>query len=262
MKEASLMQDTQLREYHQVRWYDFDAECACERLSDVRFRIFEFSTSEVSLDGTSVREIDISRPDAVAHLQVDGVPVERSTIEREKFGLVTLVVELKTPLPPVRPPAPRFPSHAGDLSFDEALARARTLESAINLKAVRETEAYWVFPVHRVGCCGVVVEKADGHATRLGSSWTLETWLWGYDRGLATQQPVNFVVTEVVDIDRAVDLLGRLGIGSDREHRREALRALPATFPAAVTWKSIGELEEDNGSSFRWETGQRSRSPK
>lgn len=47
-----------------------------------------------------------------------------------------------------------------------------------------ERDAYWVARVGFVGSMGVVIDKADGRVTVLGSAYSLADWLWGYEHGL------------------------------------------------------------------------------
>lgn len=140
---------------------------------------------------------------------------------------------------------------SGGISFDEALSRAKREYAAVDITSTRETEAYWVFPVHQTGCFGVVVDKKTGHTTCLGSAWNMETWLWGYERGLVVDAPVNLLVTEVFDIDRSVEILRRLRI-SPPQGRRAALQHPPVLFEQAVTWMALGELAADKEASFKW----------
>jgi hypothetical protein len=138
-----------------------------------------------------------------------------------------------------------------DISFDEALSRAKREYEAVDIANVRETGTYWLFPVRQIGCRGVVVDKQTGLTTCLGSAWDLDTWLWGYEKGLVVEDPVDLVVTEVTDPERAVEILRRLRI-SPPQGRRAALQQLPVVFERAVTWIALGELAADKESSFKW----------
>jgi hypothetical protein len=241
-------------EYHRVVWHGMDLVARCERLDDRRFRVAGVPTAVLTPDHMDVEFFDLRAADAVAHFSLDGVSAERLTVERESRGGAVVVAELQQPLPPVRGPSARFAPHAGDIPFAQALERARRKEVAIDVAGIREAERYWVFPVHRIGCIGVVVEKADGRAARFGSSWDLETWIWGYERGLVTEEPIDFVITEVLDPVGAGQLLDELRIGGKRrEQRREILRQLPAVLPASVNWMAICPLRRDAGRSLRWE---------
>lgn len=141
------------------------------------------------------------------------------------------------------------------ISFDEALTRARAISDAVVLDRIRDGERYWVFRVRQVGCLGIVVDKKSGVATALGSLWDLDTWLWGYDRGLvtATVERVHFdlTVTKVIDYERAVALLKKLRI-SPPEGRRAALQRLPRTFEGAVDWRATQRLKNETGGVFEW----------
>src|SRR5262245_57980967 len=120
------------------------------------------------------------------------------------------------------------PSHPGSVTTrDEALARAKLLYSAVKVDQVRETPRYWVVPVQEIGCVGVVVEKASGETTALGSAWDLDTWLWGYDKGLVRRgtaiqdEPdvMDLVVTEVFDLESAARILEQLRISHPKGRR-------------------------------------------
>jgi hypothetical protein len=241
-------------EYHRVVWHGADFVARCERLGDRRFRVADVPTAGLTPDQMDVELYDPRAPDAAAHFSLDGVRAERLAVERESRGFAVVVAELEQPLPAVQPPVPRFAPRAGDISFPQSLDHARRKEKAIDVADVRETERYWVFPVHRIGCIGVVVEKSDGRATRFGSNWDLDTWIWGYDRGLVTEEPVDLIITAVLDPVEAGRLLDELHIGGKRrEQRREVLRELPAVLPASVNWMAIGPLHRDAGRSLRWE---------
>jgi hypothetical protein len=148
---------------------------------------------------------------------------------------------------------------ANTISFDEALARARAIHDAVVLDRIGDREGYWVFRVREIGCLGIVVDKKSGLAKALGSQWDLDTWLWGYDKGLVTAaaEGVHFdlTVTKVIDYERAVALLKKLRI-TPPEGRRAALQRLPHTFERAVDWRATQRLKNETAGVFEWSLGR------
>jgi hypothetical protein len=139
----------------------------------------------------------------------------------------------------------------GELTFAEALARAQSVQADVLLDRISVAEKYWVFRVRQLGCLGIVVDKKSGHATKLGATWDLETWLWGYDQGLVSDGSVDLTVTRVVDYEKAVALLKKLRV-SPPEGRRAALQRLPHTFAAAVDAGAIQRLKNETRGVFEW----------
>ena len=104
---------------------------------------------------------------------------------------------------------------------------------------VVERRKYWFFPVGYIGSIGVFVDKATGALTSAGSAYDLETWSWGYERGLLAE-PTNLTVTNISDAHNTLELLLHvLGAGParlpnpnpKRRWLRDQLGRLPATFP-------------------------------
>ncbi|HEX4457518.1 MAG TPA: hypothetical protein VIA18_06090 [Polyangia bacterium] len=139
----------------------------------------------------------------------------------------------------------------GELTFDDALARARALAADVLDERISATAKYWVFRVRGADSFGVVVDKRSGAATKLGATWDLETWLWGYEQGLVTGGSVDLTVTKVVDYERAVALLKKLRV-SPPEGRRAALQRLPHTFAGAVDASAIQRLKNETRGVFEW----------
>ena len=102
-----------------------------------------------------------------------------------------------------------------------------------------ERDAYWVARVGFVGSMGVVIDKADGRVTVLGSAYSLADWLWGYEHGLL-EVDGTLRVLAVHDEEETVELLSAVGVGGPPRSRnpwprrtwvREQLSELPADFP-------------------------------
>ena len=140
----------------------------------------------------------------------------------------------------------------GERSFDEALASAQALQADVLLERISVAAKYWVFRTKQLGCLGIVVDKQSGAATKLGATWDLETWLWGYEQGLVTGGSVDLTVTKVVDYEKAVALLKKLRV-SPPEGRRAALQRLPRTFAAAVDAGAIQRLKNETRGAFEWQ---------
>jgi hypothetical protein len=216
----------------------------------------------------------VEGPDAVALLfdsidDVTGLSYRNSWFFRFQGDLIASLAEVTMQLP-ARAPDPVRPDEltadairaaqggsgrpTGTLSFDEALTRARAIHDAVILDRIRDGGHYWVFRVRQIGCRGIVVDKRSGLATALGSQWDLDTWLWGYDKGLVTGKhgvAFDLTVTKVVDYERAVALLKKLRI-SPPEGRRAALQRLPRTFARAVDWRATQRLKNETGGVFEW----------
>jgi hypothetical protein len=96
----------------------------------------------------------------------------------------------------------------------------------------------------------------DGHVTDFGSAYPWEDWIWGYERGLVCDEPVDLVVESVIDLEMAVDVLDALRIGFRADNRRR-LAAPPVVFPAAVNWMAIPELRQRGDTAFTWSGGSR-----
>lgn len=139
---------------------------------------------------------------------------------------------------------------ADELTFDDALTRARAVADVLD-ERISAAASYWLFRVRGADSFGVIVDKRSGVATKLGATWDLETWLWGYEHGLVTGGSVDLVVTKVVDYERAVALLKKLRV-SPPEGRRAALQRLPRTFAGAVDASAIQRLKNETRGVFEW----------
>ena len=186
--------------------------------------------------------------------------------------VVASVVEVaqKSPLPAERPDPVRADEltaaearaqeatrgrREGELTFDEALARARAVQADVLAERISSAAKYWVFRVRALDSFGVVVDKQSGVAVKLGATWDLETWLWGYEQGLVTGGSVDLMIMKVVDYERAVALLKKLRV-SPPEGRRAALQRLPRTFAGAVDASAIQRLKNETRGVFEWKIGR------
>jgi hypothetical protein len=99
-----------------------------------------------------------------------------------------------------------------------------------------ERPTCWFFPVGFIGSVGVVVDKVTGKLTPLGSAYSLDDWLWGYEAGFLVA-PVTLRVTSVVELEPTLHVLQSCVRGEFRwryELRswlKERLQSLPAEFP-------------------------------
>ena len=91
----------------------------------------------------------------------------------------------------------------------------------------------------------------DGVVPFLGAGWDVDTWLWGYERGLVTDKPRDLTVVAVNDRARAVDALRRITRTQAPDEHEAKLAALPAVYPRAVTWHAIEALRTA-GDAFVW----------
>lgn len=101
---------------------------------------------------------------------------------------------------------------------------------------VIDRQRYWFFPVGYIGSYGVVVDKASGEVTALGSAFTLEDWLWGYEHGFL-QTSVTLRIMSIDDLDRTLAVL-QSSVSAEfrwryelRNRLEDRLRELPADFP-------------------------------
>ena len=136
------------------------------------------------------------------------------------------------------------------ISFDAARVKAAAIGHSLVEDEVLESATRWFFPVRQVGCFGIVVGKHDGSVYLLGSTWSVDDWLWAYDRGLRDGAP--FVVTAVHDLVQAVEALVAIRVANDRWWTRRALENVPASFEA-LPW--LPELRRLDPAPFAWQFG-------
>jgi hypothetical protein len=210
----------------------------CERFSGSHFRCHGLGGPSSDLEA---HHLDANTP---SDLTVDGVRCTSLLIEVDKYACVELEVELSEPLPLIEfVPHKEFAPRAGDTSYQDALALAR-MEHSVDVAAIRETAAYWVFPVFQIGCCGVLVEKVTGKLVEFGSYTGLDNWIWGYEQGLLEQPPRDLIVVSVRDADATIKALKHFVA-------RPSIERLPATFEGCAVWQAIRPLREA-GDAFAW----------
>ena len=119
-------------------------------------------------------------------------------------------------------------------------------------KAVIDRQTYWFFPVGYVGSCGVIIDKADGRLSILGSALPLDACFWGHEHGFSPEF-VTLRVTKVHDRRRAIEFL--LNVVREGPPRRrnpnprrawlgEQLDALPCEFGPQRLWLWIPEFRQ------------------
>lgn len=166
--------------------------------------------------------------------------------EQPDASVLRLRAVLTEALPP--PFAPMQRDDRGT-SFEEAAAFAQARGMPIVATSIREGEGYWFFRVRHPDSVGVVVDRV-GRVTVLGGGWDVDTWLWGYERGLASEEVRDLVVTAINDLPATVAALRQIapaGTGDDVAR----LATLPAVFPRAVSWRAIEALRSA-GDAFAW----------
>src|SRR5690348_15809054 len=96
------------------------------------------------------------------------------------------------------------------ITFEDAVRRVR--ESAEQNAAVPFSDdvvdrgAYWFFPVGYIGSCGVIVDKADGRLSVMGSALSLDDCFWGHEHGFSSESAV-LRITRIHDMKRTVEFL-------------------------------------------------------
>jgi hypothetical protein len=130
------------------------------------------------------------------------------------------------------------------LSFDEARRIANGYRRGRGAVWFEHREPltrarYFFFPVGFIGSMGVVVNRADGRLTVLGSAGNLDDWLWAYERGFLAPK-VTLRITWIGDFKQAVEIVRQCVQGAPPRTRdpfpgrawaRAALATLPAEFP-------------------------------
>jgi hypothetical protein len=133
------------------------------------------------------------------------------------------------------------------LSAEEARAVASAIGYPIVDDQVRESRDWWFFPVLQIGCKGVVVNKADGQPFVTGSAYSVDDWLWAYDRGL--RDHASFVVTAVDDVTLAAEALVSIGVTRDKWWTRRSLASLPVAYNV-IPW--LPKLRALDPAPFVW----------
>lgn len=240
-------------ERHRLTWGADEETGVFERIHDTHFRT-TLAAVECSPDGTAV----VARwTDRAATPYLDGVAAVDARRADGEHGFFTLDLLLAEPLPRILLPWSGAPAPPGEISFDEALARAAVIGHPIAPESIREARSFFVFPTYQIGCYGVLVERRGGRAVEFGSTFSIDDWVWGHENGLLDDPPGDLVIVEVRDSARALEVLGRvLGRPSNRPLRAGFLASLPITLPRQASWMAIPDLR-GAGDSMRWEIHRR-----
>lgn len=111
--------------------------------------------------------------------------------------------------------------------------------------AVQESPEYWFFPTNMIDCVGALYDRRLERALKLGSTYPLGLWIWGYERGLVVPDYAagDLVITKIHVRERAKDFLSRCGVNEPFE--------LPLIVPGAAMWMNILPLHEA-GDALDW----------
>jgi hypothetical protein len=140
------------------------------------------------------------------------------------------------------------------LQLDEAVAKAQEYANANGAtwlerapEGIVDRGDYWFFPVGFVGSAGIIIDKATGLLSVMGSALSRDDMFWGHENGFSGE-PSTIRITSVRDMMRAVEFLLDVvsgGPGSTRDpHPRRAwleekLRHLPHEFRHQSLWLRI-----------------------
>lgn len=109
---------------------------------------------------------------------------------------------------------------------------------------VLDRPGYWFFHVGFIGSKGVIVDKATGTLTPVGSAFELDDWLWGYENNFLLES-ATLRVLSVVDFERTLQVL-QSSISAEfrwryelRNWLKQRLQSLPAEFPSQNLTLSI-----------------------
>lgn len=206
----------------------------CERLDDTTF-VVDF-------------EAEFLLPELLSDIPIVRIEPTSPT----EAGPRTRIV-LARPMPDANYRPPPLEAHL----FQRALAASVAQDRPVFINRVREGRDYWFFPIFEIGSVGYVVSKRDGVVTGLGSAWTVEAWLWGFEQGLVIDEPTDLRIDAVYDLDATVKLL-REGLRiSVSEDDLRALSHPPVVFQKAASWLAIGALHRDRGASVQWCVAER-----
>ncbi|WP_437903101.1 hypothetical protein WME95_31695 [Sorangium sp. So ce327] len=119
-------------------------------------------------------------------------------------------------------------------------------------RTVIDRGGYWFFGVGYVGSCGVIVDKADGRLSIMGSALSLDDCFWGHEHGFSPDL-VRLRINKVNEQGRTIELLLHLVTGGPPRQRNpslkrawlaDRLRALPCEFGPDRLWLSIPAFRE------------------
>lgn len=114
-------------------------------------------------------------------------------------------------------------------------------------RTVIDRGAYWFFRVGYIGSCGVIVDKADGRLSVMGSALSLDDCFWGHEHGFSLNLLV-LRIKNVCDPHHTIEfLLHLVTSGPPRQRNPNAKRAwladrlqsLPCELGPEHLWLSI-----------------------
>lgn len=129
---------------------------------------------------------------------------------------------------------------------------AEQREAAWFDRTVIDRGGYWFFRVGHVGSCGVIVDKADGRLSVMGSALSLDDCFWGHEHGFSPEL-VRLRIKKVHHEGRTIEfLLYLVTAGPPRQPNpnpkrawlADRLRALPCEFGPERFWLSIPSFRE------------------
>jgi hypothetical protein len=176
-------------------WIDVPTQMLAPDAIDAVDRARNGIEAAATLGGVTVVRITLERLEAwfTTRSRVDEVTglvnpeIPEGVIRQSATGTLGLSVDLREPLRPSFEPYGRHPAVAGEIKFDEALARARGMHPyPIVLSQIRETARWWFFPWRQIGSHGVILERRGGRLMELGTGYGLDVdeLLRAYDLGL------------------------------------------------------------------------------
>jgi hypothetical protein len=114
--------------------------------------------------------------------------------------------------------------------------------------AVVDRDGYWFFPVGYIGSLGVIVDKADGRLSVMGSALSLDDCFWGHEHGFSPEC-VILRVNRVQDWQRTIEFLLNFAPRQRNPNLRRAwlrdrLESLPVEFEPTGLWLRIPSFRE------------------
>lgn len=129
---------------------------------------------------------------------------------------------------------------------DDCIDRAR-------FNAFRADDDLFYARYPQVGSAGLLMERATGQIWDLGGAYSLETYLWAYDRGFRYDQGATVTITHVRDIDATLAVLRR---AFHAPYVRAELLPRLSRPPVAIDltaqqcWMSLRELQTTQAFDF------------
>lgn len=113
---------------------------------------------------------------------------------------------------------------------------------------VLDRSEYWFFRVGYIGSCGVIVDKADGRLSVMGSALSLDDCFWGHEHGFSPEF-VLLRVNRIHEWSRTIEFLLRFAPpqrnpNPGRAWVADRLQSLPCEFGPARLWLAIPLFRE------------------